>query len=48
VAYEADGIMIFIHEDVLAETSVPGSIPFHFGAWGWCSLTLVAGEGAPD
>jgi hypothetical protein len=38
--YDGGGFALFVHREILSKAAVPGSIRFHFGAYGWCSARL--------
>ncbi|MBN2384083.1 hypothetical protein JXQ70_14500 [bacterium] len=38
--YQGDGFSLFVHREILATISIPGLIPFHFGAFGWIRVKI--------
>jgi hypothetical protein len=38
--YDGGGFALFVHREILSKAAAPGSIRFHFGAYGWCNARL--------
>jgi hypothetical protein len=38
--FEGHGFVAYVHREALAEAELPGTIRFHFGAFGWCELRI--------
>jgi hypothetical protein len=46
--FDADGILIFVHRDVVTEMRVPGILRFHLGQLGWSEISLTPPSGDAD
>ena len=40
VRFETAGIIVFVHEEVLASADDTMMLRFHFGRFGWCKIEL--------
>ncbi len=40
-------MVIYVHRQTLAEAEEPGTIRFHFGAYGFCELLVSESGGDP-
>jgi hypothetical protein len=42
--FTGNELVIFVHRDVLSATTIPGSIRFNFGQFGWCRVRIDDGQ----